>query len=658
MALERQSKLCCATIGLRMNMLASMTILVVAILSFSYYYGDNIVNKDFQHQSDYRRLDHLVQQVEIGALRMRQREKHFQLLKDKASIDGYLASEKKVLHALEQAKHLPVASEVIKNINRLQVGIEQHQKTFLNVTVLQRKIGLDEKTGLQGQLRTAVHGVEKMIKAASHDGLYAKILMMRRHEKDFILRGKEKYIGRIEKRRVEFDELLNGTFFSAQKKAKFGTLMDAYQSGFKAYAEAALALKPETKKLDHIFEGLKLDFQAIAKIAKVGLEDARTSLAANRDFTRYQFLGSAVVALILALGLATMIGRSITLPIQKMTKVMQRLAQGDISVAIPHHNDKNEIGEMARAVLVFQKNAVQKQQNDEQKENDREQENNKRLAMETATNNFTLNIGTILETLTAVSTEQNSTANLMADISEKTSEQATSVSGASHQASVNVQAVATATEEMTSTIGEISEQVGQASNASRRAVEEVENTSGQMSELSETADKIGEVIELISSIAEQTNLLALNATIESARAGDAGKGFAVVAGEVKQLASQTAKATEEISQQIGDIQAASKRASDSMGHVAEAIKNVDGISTAIASAMEEQGAATQEIAENVHQAAAGTQQVNENIISVTEASKEAGAISERVLSTSGQLYSQVDELRSEVDRFIGKIQAA
>jgi len=345
-------------------------------------------------------------------------------------------------------------------------------------------------------------------------------------------------------------------------------------------------------------------------------------------------------------------------PLRAMTETMSALAHGRLDVTVPSQKRSDEIGEMARAVEVFRDNALQNARleaaQDEQK---RRAEKEKREVLNKMANEFDANVGGIVEIVSAASAELNATARSMSGISEHTSLEADAALQASMMATGNVQAVASAAEEMSSTIAEISQQVTRASSASREAVEEVGKTTQQMDILTRTANKIGEVIELISGIAEQTNLLALNATIESARAGEAGKGFAVVANEVKQLASQTARATDEITQQISDIQKASRQASDSMHGVGRVIGNVDEISAAIAAAMEEQSAATQEIASSVHQAASGTEQVNSSISSVTQASQEAGMASGEVITAAGELSQQAELLKGEVDKFISHVRA-
>ncbi|MDH3580942.1 MAG: methyl-accepting chemotaxis protein [Hyphomicrobiales bacterium] len=351
--------------------------------------------------------------------------------------------------------------------------------------------------------------------------------------------------------------------------------------------------------------------------------------------------------------------RSIATPLVGMTASMKRLADGDLATDVPAQNRKDEIGEMSAAVQVFKENAIRNKEleADQVKQKQRAEEE-KRAAMNKLADDFDASVGGIVETVSSASAELNTTAQSMSSIAEETSSQANAVAAASEEASTNVQTVASATEEMSNSIAEINTQVADAANASKKAVEDVEKTSGQMETLAATADKIGEVISMISDIAEQTNLLALNATIESARAGEAGKGFAVVATEVKALANETAKATEGISSLIAEIQSATGDAVTSIGEIGTVIKQLEEASTAIAAAMEEQGATTQEVARNVTEAAAGTQEVSSSIAGVTQASQEAGTASSQVTSAAEELSRQSEAMRTEVAKLLDQVRAA
>ena len=396
----------------------------------------------------------------------------------------------------------------------------------------------------------------------------------------------------------------------------------------------------------------------VANQKKLLVDDAA---AVADDINRLQLVEWVLLlaGMVIGGGVSFFTVRSIVRPIKGMTSAMSGLADNDLTVEVPALDNKDETGEMARAVLVFKENMIRARElEDEQEAQKKRAEEEKKALLAKMADDFDATVGGIVEAVALASNELQATAETMARISEETSSQAMTVSAASEEASANVQTVAASTEEMSASIKEINQRVAEAAAASRQAVDEVSSTGSQMQSLAETAEKIGAVIGLISDIAEQTNLLALNATIEAARAGEMGKGFAVVASEVKDLASQTGKATDEISQQIREIQDATRQAVTSMNSITAVIGQVDEVSTAIAAAMEEQGAATQEIARNVQEAATGTAGVTDNITSVTEASQEAGAASSQVNSKAGELNDQSEQLKTEVEGFINKVRAA
>ena len=392
-----------------------------------------------------------------------------------------------------------------------------------------------------------------------------------------------------------------------------------------------------------------------AVVAEQDYSEAHASLILMRN----ELLIGSLIGLGLIGVFGFFAGRSIAKPITETTSVMAQLAEGDNTVEIPGMERKDEIGGMSAAVQVFKDNAIRnKELEAEQEAQKLRTEEEKRVTMNSLADEFDANVGGIVDTVSSASAELSTTAQSMAGISEETSNRANAVAAASEEASTNVQTVASATEQMSASISEINTQVTQSSQASKKAVADVEKTAGQMKALAVTADKIGEVVSMISAIAEQTNLLALNATIESARAGEAGKGFAVVASEVKALANETAKATEDISSHVQDIQVATGEAVASIDDVGTIIKQLDEASTAIAAAMEQQGMTTQEVARNVTEAASGTQEVSSNIASVTEASQEVGAASGEVTTAAGELSRQSEIMKTEVQKFIEQVRVA
>ncbi len=365
------------------------------------------------------------------------------------------------------------------------------------------------------------------------------------------------------------------------------------------------------------------------------------------------------IAIVIAIGMAWLIGRGLSKPIQSMTDAMQRLAEGNHELEIPARDRGDEIGQMAAAVQVFKENAIEmKRLEAEQVENEKRATEEKTRAMNELADGFESSVKGVVDMVSSAATEMQATAQSMSATAEQTSQQSTAAAAASDQATNNVQTVASAAEELSASISEISGQVQHSSQIASGAAEQAQKTTDQVSGLVEAANRIGEVVKLISDIAEQTNLLALNATIEAARAGEAGKGFAVVASEVKSLATQTAKATEEISSQIGGIQSATTESAKAITEIATTIGEINQIASGVAAAVEEQGAATQEISRNVQEAASGTQEVNSNIAGVTQAATQTGTSANEVLQAAGELSQQSEVLRTEVDSFIQKVRAA
>ncbi len=370
-------------------------------------------------------------------------------------------------------------------------------------------------------------------------------------------------------------------------------------------------------------------------------------------------MGGSTVIVLAVLGWAILIvRRGITSPIGSITQTMSRLAGGEKTIAIPYVERTDEIGAMASAVEVFKDNMIKADEMAAAQDVERKAKEARAEKIAARTKSFDNVVRLSLTTVSSASKQMEGSAASMQAAAEETNVQSSAVAAASEQASANVQTVAAATEELAGSIKEIGRQVTQSSEVTAKAVEEANKAKDLIRGLDEAAQQIGKVVALITDIAEQTNLLALNATIEAARAGEAGKGFAVVASEVKNLANQTAKATEEISSQIAGVQGATKSSVTAIESIFGTIGQINQISTTIAAAIEEQTAATAEISRNVEQAAVGTKEVSTNIVGVTQAAGETGQVSLQVLEAAKSLNAQSDSLRTEVDGFLKDIQEA
>jgi methyl-accepting chemotaxis protein len=397
-------------------------------------------------------------------------------------------------------------------------------------------------------------------------------------------------------------------------------------------------------------------------VAEAALDTAK-DYAAQQRAAALQSLqiqaGLLALALLAAIGMIVMVSRRVTGPLLKIQDAMLRLARGDMAAEVSLGDRKDEIGALAGAMATFKDSMIEADRlRTEQKENEGKAAAQRQRDMRKLADEFEAAVGNIVGAVSGASVELEGAARTLTKTAESTQQLSGMVASSSEEASSNVQSVASATEEMTGSVGEIARQVQESSRIASEAVAQAEKTDARINELSGAASRIGDVVKLITAIAEQTNLLALNATIEAARAGEAGRGFAVVAQEVKALASQTAKATDEISTQIAAMQTATQDSVTAIKEIGGTIGRIASIATTIAAAVEEQGAATQEIARNVHQAAKGTAEVVSNIADVNRGASETGTASAQVLTSAQQLARESGALRKEVEKFVATVRAA
>ncbi len=375
--------------------------------------------------------------------------------------------------------------------------------------------------------------------------------------------------------------------------------------------------------------------------------------------SRALWFGLAALGILALVGLiATLIGRQITAPLGEVTQAIRRLANDEHNFQIDHTARPDEIGELARGLVIFREHVEAAERAAAERLREQEAQLERQRQIERLAAEFDIQIAEVAKSVTAAATQMQATSQSMSAIAEETRLQSSAVASAAGQAAMNVQTVAAATEELSVTEAEIARQVDTSARIAETAVTEARRSGEIVQDLNSAAGRIGEVVDLISAIAAQTNLLALNATIEAARAGDAGKGFAVVASEVKNLANQTARATAEITAQIGAVQSSAREAADAIAAIAGIIGDISRTSAEVAAAVEEQTAATHEIARNVEQAANGTQEVSHNIVEVSLAAHTAGSTATEVLQAAGELSGQATELRRYVERFLHGVRSA
>lgn len=394
----------------------------------------------------------------------------------------------------------------------------------------------------------------------------------------------------------------------------------------------------------------------IVGILYAGVEKAAIQANVSEIMTKFIMLAAPVV--FIAGILAMVMVRRLLGPVTQLASVTSRIAEGDLSVDVPFADRTDQIGVMAQAVETLKQSSIQRlelagsQENAEAATMERQEKLQELIAM------FRTSAAELLESVGETASGLDETAEALTQIAQESSNHASETLGSSDEATQNVQTVASAAEELSASIGEISRQVARTTEVVGRATEGTRVTNEKVEGLAESAAKIGEVVTLIQAIAEQTNLLALNATIEAARAGEAGKGFAVVASEVKELATQTSKATEEIGAQIAAIQGATKESVAAIAEITEIMEEVNTYTSTIAAAVEEQGAATNEISQNVQRASVGTTSVSANMSKLSQAVEQTSTSAEMVLAASGELTGKTEQLRTEVGHFLEGVAAA
>ena len=646
------------TIRVRIFILAGLGIFGMAALTGAYLLGEFRVEAAQHNEKENSDLMKLVEEITVAGLQLRQHEKDFLLSSDKKYAVSYQNSAARFSELVDAMGALPLTKSISDSALELEDAVTRLTSKFGEIVQLQEKIGRLDQEGLASKLNEQFDAIDHKFAVAGLDQLRGTLLVIARYLREFKAAPDRDVVSSISEVRQDFDLLLKSVNKGPDFAKEISGMMDAYQSTIKAWVDTTIRLADDTQQLGKIHAEMQPALQHVTDIATQGVKAAHATAGRTRSLLRVIVLATAIIMLIFVAGMSYTLGQGISRPLAGLTRATTDLAAGRLELDIPAADRKDEIVHLARAVLIFKQNALEKRSLEAKETEDRAAKERRAKSVEALIRTFESASNAVLQNVLDAADSLQHTSETMATAAEMTNRQSETVQNGAEAASRNVQTVAAATEQLSGSIDEISRQVTQSNEVAEKAVTVSRETRETMQGLATSAETIGNVLNLIQEIAAQTNLLALNATIEAARAGDAGKGFAVVASEVKQLANQTSKATDQIAEQITTIQTTATNAVEAINQVNAVIEQISGYSATVASAIEEQSSATRDIADNVQQAAGGTNTVTQSVSGLNEAANETTQAAQQVKLLSGNLATEAERLREVATTFLENVRAA
>ncbi|MGX7745064.1 methyl-accepting chemotaxis protein [Rhodopseudomonas parapalustris] len=573
-----------------------------------------------------------------------------------AKHDAVAASAKSRLQDIERRLGQSDGDEATKQSTALLAGLNLYLTRFQNLLSAKHVLGLTEQDGLQGRLRDATKRLEAKLAEIDDPRLSVLMLTMRRLEKEFIQKGREKDGDALIERASDFAAALTKSDLAPDRAKELTALIGGYKSSFLAFMVSQQSLNEEIDDFASVFARNRPTLDALVASAETRYRASQASAAEVQSLLNW-IVGGVTLAMA---ALALLVGQRIANSVTRTTAAMQRLAAGDFEAVLPGLERSDEIGEMARAVEAF-KAASQRAARDETEAKIAQQQieaDRRKADMTTLADGFEIVVGKVIETVFQASSSLEASAGSLTQTAETSRQLTIATASVSSEVSACVGTVAASAEQLLASVDDIGRRIVESTTMTAAAVQQTRQTSEHVLQLARAGDRIGDIVGMIQTIARQTNLLALNATIEAARAGDAGRGFAVVAFEVKALAEQTAKATQDIQRQVADIQQATRSSAGSIDEIVGLIERISETISTIASAIERQGHETRAMSDNVTKAAAETVHVGTSIERVQRGAEHVESASRDVFAAAKSLATDSDVLRREVADFLGSVRSA